>query len=61
MFKICNRQLTFVEHIRKGGLENLILTGCVEGMRCRGKERVTYSIDLCKCMEEQGQGVIVKC
>lgn len=61
MLKIKKRLLTFLEHIRKDSLGKAILTGCIEGMRSRGKQQATYLMSLCEWMEEQGQGVIVKC
>ena len=38
-----HRQLTFLEHIlRKGELENLVVTGFVDGKRDRGRKRETF-------------------
>ena len=46
---IRKRQLMFLVHIiRKEGVENLSLTGCIEGTRSRGRKRLTYSGSLSK-------------
>ena len=40
---IKNRNRTFLGHvIRRKGIENLSLTGKVEGKRARGRQRMTY-------------------
>ena len=39
--------------MRKEGLENLVLTGKIEGSRGRGRPRETYMSSLCKWMREQ--------
>ena len=44
-----NRQLTFLGHIiRKGELENLVVTGIVDGKRHRGRQRETFLTYLSK-------------
>ena len=51
---IRKRQLKFLGHVmRKEGLENLVLTGKIEGSRGRGRPRETYMSSLCKWMREQ--------
>ena len=40
---IKNRKMTFLGHVmRRKGIENLSLTGRVEGKRARGRQRMTY-------------------
>ena len=40
---IKNRKMTFLGHVmRRKGIENLSLTGKVEGKRARGRQRMTY-------------------
>ena len=40
---IKKRKMTFLGHfMRRKGIENLSLTGKVEGKRARGKQRMTY-------------------
>ena len=55
------RQMRFMGHlVRKGGLENLSLTGKIEGKRSRGRRRVLWMDSLMKWLEERGveeQGV----
>ena len=49
------RQLRFLGHLtRKGGLENLSLTGKFKGKRSRGRRRVTLMDSLNKWLEEIG-------
>ena len=51
---IRKRQLQFLEHImRKERLENLTLTGRIEGKRSRGRQRLTYLGSLSKWMAAQ--------
>ena len=43
LIDIVHRQLTFLGHIlRKGGLENLVVTGFVDGKRDRGRQREIF-------------------
>lgn len=42
------------------GLENLTLIGLIDGKRDKGTQRVTYLTSLCKWMEEEEVGGIVK-
>ena len=43
LIDIVHRQLTFLGHIlRKGELENLVVTGFVDGNRDRGRQRETF-------------------
>ena len=43
LIDIVHRQLTFLVHIlRKGELENLVVTGFVDGKRDRGRQRETF-------------------
>ena len=50
-----SRQLNFLGHVmRKGGLENLAMTGKVEGKRSRGRKRVTWMSSLKKWLEGKG-------
>ena len=43
LIDIVHRQLTFLGHIlRKGELENLVVTGFVDGKRDRGRQRETF-------------------
>ena len=40
------RQVRFLGHVlRKGGLENLALTGQIEGKRSRGRQRSENTVD----------------
>ena len=40
---IKNRKMTFLGHVmRRKGVENLSLTGKMEGKRARGRQRMTY-------------------
>ena len=49
------RQMRFLWHfVRKGGLENLSLTGKIEGKRSRGRRRVLWMDSLKKWLEERG-------
>ena len=51
---IRKRQLEFLSHIlRKDGMENLCITGFVEGKRSRGRQRTTFSDSLNKWMNGQ--------
>ena len=44
LIDIVHRQLTFIGHIlRKGKLENLVVTGFVDGKRDRGRQQKTFS------------------
>jgi len=55
MQDVRSRQLKFLGHVmRKGGLENLALTGKVEGKRSRGRRRVTWMSSLKKWLEGKG-------
>ncbi|MGX9987587.1 reverse transcriptase domain-containing protein [Soonwooa purpurea] len=57
MLDIRKRQLKFLGHVmRKEGLENLILTGRIEGGRDRGKQRTTYLKGLSEWMMGRGMG-----
>ena len=50
---IVRRQLSFLGHIlRKDDLENLVLTGYVEGKRARGRQRETFLTYLSKMTEK---------
>ena len=54
LLKNIRRQLEFLHHIlRKEGLENLCLTGRIEGRRARGKQRSTYLDSLVNWMKNQ--------
>ena len=45
---IRKRQLEFLGHIlKKDGIENLCITGFVDGKRKRGKQRITFLDSLC--------------
>ena len=47
------RQLQFLGHVmRKGNLENLTLTGRIEGTRSRGRQRIAYLKSASKWMAE---------
>ena len=49
LIDIVNRQLTFLGHIiRKGELENIVVTGFVDGNRDRGRQRETFLTYLSK-------------
>ena len=49
LIDIVHRQLTFLGHIlRKGELENLVVTGYVDGNRDRGRQRETFLTYLSK-------------
>ena len=44
LIDIAHRQLTFLGHIlRKGELENLVVTGFADGKRDKGRQRETFS------------------
>ena len=50
---IVHRQLTFLGHIlRKGELENLVVTGFVDGNRDRGRQRETFLTYLRKIVDQ---------
>ena len=54
MKTIRKRQIEFFGHVmRKEGLEELMLTGRVNGKRSRGRQRLTYLESLSKWMTEQ--------
>lgn len=48
------RQLTFLAHMRKEVLENVILVRHSEGENGRGKQRVIYQTSFCKWLTEKG-------
>ena len=49
LIDIVHRQLTFLGHIlRKGELENIVVTGFVDGKRNRGRQRETFLTYLSK-------------
>ena len=49
LIDIVHRQLTFLGHIlRKGELENFVVTGFVDGKRDRGRQRETFLTYLSK-------------
>ena len=51
------RQMSFVGHIiRKDGLENLALTGKIEGKRGRGRKRMNWMTSLNAWITERGAG-----
>jgi len=51
---IRKRQMQFLGHImRKDGLENLTITGKIEGKRSRGRQRITYLESLSKWIASQ--------
>ena len=50
---IRKRQLEFFGHImRKNGLENLVVTGRVEGSRARGRQRLKFLDGLVECAKK---------
>ena len=52
--KIRLRKMRFLGHvIRKDGLENLALTGKIEGKRGRGRKRMLWMTSLTKCMDSR--------
>lgn len=44
----------------KEGLLNLTLTGYIESNMDKGKQQISYLTSLCKWMDEQGVGEIVR-
>ena len=49
---IRTRQLSFLGHVmRKGELENLSLTGKIEGKRARGRQRDTFMKSLARILD----------
>ena len=53
--EIRTRQLRFLGHvIRKDGLENLALTGKIEGKRSRGRKRMLWMASLNAWLAERG-------
>ena len=51
---IRKRQAEFIGHImRKEGLEEIIITGKIEGKRGRGRPRLIYLTSLSKWMQDQ--------
>ena len=57
LIDIVHRQLTFIGHIlRKGELENLVVTGFVDGKRDRGRQQGTIGADKLgeeeRCLDE---------
>ena len=56
---IVHRQLTFLGHIlRKGELENLVVTGFVDGKRDRGRQRETFLTYLSKIVDKSSLDLI---
>ena len=56
--KVRERQLQFLGHVMRGGkLENLCLTGRIEGRRARGRQRETYLDGLKRVTGEEFSGV----
>ena len=52
LIDIVHSQLTFLGHIlRKGELENLVVTGFVDGKRDRGRQRETFSTTSARLLE----------
>ena len=48
MKRIRQRQLAFLAHVlRRHRLENLVVTGQIEGSRARGRHRLKYLDSLC--------------
>ena len=59
LIDIVHRQLTFLGHIlRKGELENLVVTGFVDGKRDRGRQRETFLTYLSKTVCKSSLEVI---
>ena len=55
MQDIRSRQMKFLGHVmRKEGLENLALTGKIDGKRSRGRRRVMWLSSLKKWLEGKG-------
>ena len=53
LIDIVHRQITFLGHIlRKGELENLVVTGFVDGKRDRGRQRETFLTYLSKVVDK---------
>ena len=49
------RQMRFMGHVlRKGGLENLALTGKIDGKRSRGRRRVMWMASLAEWIQDRG-------
>jgi len=47
-------QLNFLGHVmRRHGLENLAVTGKVDGRRGRGRQRLKYLDSLCTCLKDK--------
>ena len=52
LIDIVHRQLTFLGHIlRKGELENLVVTGFVDGKRDRGSSEILFSTTSTRLLE----------
>ena len=52
MYRVRKQQLEFLGHVmRKNSLENIIVTGKIEGKRSRGRRRLTYITSLSSCLE----------
>ena len=59
LIDIVHRQLTFLGHIlRKGELENLVVTGFVDGKRDKGRQRETFLTYLSKTVCKSSLEVI---
>ena len=54
MKSIRQRQLAFLGHVlRRQGLENLVVTGRIEGRRARGRQRLKYLDSLCDTLKDK--------
>jgi len=54
MKRIRQQQLAFLGHdLRKHGLENLVMTGRIEGRRARGRQRLKCLDSLCESWNDK--------
>jgi len=52
--RIRQRQLAFLGHVlRRQSLENLVVTGRIDGMRARGRQRLKYLDSLCDSLKDK--------
>ena len=52
--RIRQRQLAFLGHVlRRQSLENLVVTGRIDGRRARGRQRLKYLDSLCDSLKDK--------
>src|SRR3984893_4990808 len=57
-----NRQMSFFCHVmRNREIENIIISGKIEGKRCKGRQRITYTKSLSEWMNVEEVEIIRFC